>query len=106
MNNRNSLSAKQILSASMLAPSELLKMKENQQFCDNLLALAKWLDSQDVEYTLGAFGTQVGYTEYVCNNPQFKYTMGSYYSRETTNTERVLAVLLLRSAILAGDSFV
>lgn len=87
MNNPNSLSA------------------EQKQFCDNLLNLAEWLDSQDLAWTMFDYQNQVGYTGKICTNPEFKAALEDYYSHKNTNKERVLAVLLLRAAILAGDSF-
>ena len=87
MNNLNSLSA------------------EQKQFCDNLLALANWLDSQDLAWTMFDYQNQIGYTGHICINPNFKAALEEYYSHKNTNAERVLTVLMLRAAILVGDSF-
>lgn len=119
MNKPSSLSAD--LSASMLAPSDLQKMKENQQFCEQLLAYAKWLDSQSARFYVFDYNRSIN----IVNSPDFnrrlkpetiiqvfgfevdnEHTFYDNYTGKVTNSERVLAVLLLRSAILAGDSFV
>lgn len=114
MSNPNSRNVE--FSASMLAPSDLQKMKENQQFCDNLLKLAEWLDSQDTYFTFAHFISRTktkGIKGKTISHPEFypllleaNENKTGYYHKNTTNKERVIAVLMLRSAILTGDTFV
>jgi hypothetical protein len=95
-------------------PAEL--SPKNQQFCDNLLSLAKWLDSQDVEYIFIKFlettfaktykGKSISHPEFFPLTLEANEFKTGYYANRITNQERVLAVLMLRSAILAGDSFI
>lgn len=81
---------------------------KDQQFCDNLLNLAKWLDSQEEYFQVCQSPLrQQGIAIHSAweNVMTFDSEEQKYYSRHVTNQERVLAVLMLRSAILAGDSF-
>jgi hypothetical protein len=81
----------------------------NQTFCDNLLALAKWLDSQEQDCQVYRSPLkQQGIVIHSAWKSVMIFVSGEkrYYNQCTTNKERVLAVLMLRSAILAGDSFV
>lgn len=79
-------------------------------FPDSLLNLAQWLDSQD-QYVIDLArksGVQIQVN--ILTNPLWKEHMGysqflsgRYYHPKTTNSERVLAVLMLREMILSGD---
>ena len=96
--------------------AEVILSPENQQFCDNLLALANWLDSQDLSYKIVDFNRIHGFYSSP-NNPSLIHpkdvyaVLGvtvdscSFADPRNTNKERVLAVLMVRAAILAGDSF-
>jgi len=90
---------------------------EDQQFCDNLLLLAEWLDSQNSKHTFMKFmdtdfarhykGKSVSHPEFYPLLLEANENKTGYYdNKNVTNKERVLALLLLRSAILAGDTFV
>lgn len=85
--------------------------------CDLLLQFAEWLDSQDHSSTISAFNRHIGIYDsddsYRRLTPDMIYDiLGNVVDRQnnflnaSSNKERVLAVLMLRSAILAGDSFV
>ena len=89
----------------------------NSLSAENLLALAQWLDSQDTSHNIVDFNvTQNAYAQnhHMRIKPDdiYKYLGMTvdlntcYVADHVTNKERVLAVLMLRSAILAGDSFV
>lgn len=80
-------------------------------FPDALLNVAQWLDSQDIEHQISD-ARELGIN--VCNlfviRQEWEETMCSsrlfdprYYDPSTTNSERVLAVLMLREMILSGD---
>ena len=105
--------AERILNEEM---SMILISPENQQFCDNLLLLAEWLDSQDIYFTFADFisrtktkkikGKTISHPEFYPLLLEANDDKTGYYHKDTTNKDRVLAVLMLRAAILAGDSFV
>lgn len=79
-------------------------------FPGSLLRVARWLDSQDADYEIYLRGS---ITLNLCypfvNHPAWEQTMNysigesRYYHPNTRNKERVLAVLMLREAILSGD---
>lgn len=78
-------------------------------FPDSLLNLAQWLDSQDEFRANRARNSNIILCNpFVCR-VEWELTMDpmhntiNYYNRETTNSERVLAVLMLREMVLAGD---
>jgi hypothetical protein len=89
--------------------------EEATKFCDNLLALAEWLDSQN-DYFVSDFNHSRDAFKLVhlkTDPEKIRHVFGvdadiyhNFYAQSSTNSERVLAVLMLRSAILAGDSFV
>jgi hypothetical protein len=79
-------------------------------FAQSLLNLAQWLDSQNTEYRiLNARNAKVNLCVYFVSRKEWEQTMymqygGEYYHLNTTNSERVLAVLMLREMILNGDA--
>lgn len=79
-------------------------------FPDSLLNLAQWLDSQDQYIVDLAHKAGVQIQNNFLTHPLWKEHMGysqgvsgRYYHPKTTNSERVLTVLMLREMILSGD---
>jgi hypothetical protein len=83
---------------------------QDVSFPGALLNIAQWLDSQDEHNILAALISGVKISETFVTRKEWESTMrmmdtteSRYYHPETTNSERVLAVLMLREMILSGD---
>lgn len=77
-------------------------------FPDSLLNLAQWLDSQTNYKAHEARDVGINLCNPLVTRKEWEQTMhlehgGTYYSPDVTNSERVLAVLMLREIVLSGD---